>query len=43
MPILGTNIGITKKFKLNINMGGTYAIKEDVMNFTIMIGTRFAL
>ena len=43
MPIIGTNLGITKKFKLNINMGGTYAIKEDVMNFTIMIGTRFAL
>ena len=43
MPILGTNIGITKKFKFNINMGGTYAIKEDVMNFTIMMGTRFAL
>ena len=43
MPIIGTNLGITKKFKININMGGTYAIKEDVMNFTIMIGTRFAL
>jgi hypothetical protein len=24
-------------------MGGTYAIKQDVMNFTIMFGTRFAL
>ena len=43
MPILGTNIGITKRFKFNINMGGTYAIKEDVMNFTIMMGTRLAL
>ena len=43
MPIIGTNLGITKKFKININMGGTYAIKEDIMNFTIMIGTRFAL
>jgi hypothetical protein len=43
MPIVGTNLRITKKFKLNINMGGTYAIKEDVMNFTIMMGTRFAL
>jgi hypothetical protein len=43
MPVLGTNIGITKKFKLNINMSGTYAIKEDVLNFTIMLGTRFAL
>ena len=43
MPILGTNIGITKRFKFNINLGGTYAIKEDVLNFTIMCGTRFAL
>ena len=43
MPIMGVNIGITKKFKFNINLGGTYAIKEDVMNFTIMCGTRFAL
>ena len=43
MPVLGTNIGITKKFKLNINMSGTYAIKEDVLNFTVMLGTRFAL
>ena len=43
MPIMGVNIGVTKKFKFNINLGGTYAIKEDVMNFTIMCGTRFAL
>lgn len=43
MPIIGTNIGITKKFKLNVNFGGTYAIGEDVLNFTVMMGTRFAL
>ena len=43
MPIMGINLSITKKFKFNINLGGTYAIKEDVMNFTIMCGTRFAL
>lgn len=43
MPLIGTNINLTKKFKFNINMGGTYAIKQDVMNFTIMFGTRFAL
>jgi hypothetical protein len=24
-------------------MGGTYAIKQNVMNFTIMCGTRFAI
>jgi hypothetical protein len=43
MPIIGTNIGITKKFKLNVNFGGTYAIGEDVLNFTLMMGTRFVL
>ena len=43
MPILGTNIGITKKFKFNINFGGAYAIKEDIMNFTLMFGARLAI
>ena len=43
MPLVGTNIKLTKKFKLNINMGGTYAIGQNVMNFTIMCGTRFAI
>lgn len=43
MPIVGTNIGITKKFKFNINFGGAYAIKEDIMNFTLMFGARLAI
>ena len=43
MPIIGTNIGVTKKFKLNVNLGGTYAIGENVLNFTFMMGTRLAL
>ena len=43
MPVLGTNIKITKNFKFNINFGGAYAINENVMNFTIMCGTRLAL
>ena len=43
MPLIGTNVKLTKKFKLSINMGGTYAIKQNVMNFTIMCGTRFAI
>ena len=43
MPLIGTNIGITKKFKLNVNLGGTYAVGEDVLNFTFMMGTRFAI
>ncbi len=43
LPLIGTNIGITKKFKLNINVGGTYALNQNVMNYTVMFGTRFAL
>ena len=43
MPLIGTNIGITKKFKINVNLGGTYAVGEDVLNFTFMMGTRFAI
>jgi hypothetical protein len=43
LPILGTNIGITKRFKLNINLGGAYAINVSTLNYTIMIGTRFVL
>jgi hypothetical protein len=43
MPLIGTNVKLTKKFKLSVNMGGTYAIKQNVMNFTIMCGTRFAI
>jgi len=43
MPIIGSNIGITKKFKFNINFGGAYAINENVMNYTLMFGTRMAL
>jgi len=43
LPLIGTNIGLTKKFKLNINVGGTYALNQNVMNYTVMFGTRFAL
>ena len=43
LPIVGTNISITKTFKFNINIGGAYAIKENVLNYTILMGTRFIL
>ena len=43
LPIIGTNIGITKKFKLNINGGGAWAIQENALNYTVMMGTRFLL
>jgi hypothetical protein len=43
LPIIGTNIGITKKFKININGGGAWAINENALNYTVMMGTRFLL
>ena len=43
LPIIGTNIKITKKFKLNINGGGAWAIQENALNYTVMMGTRFLL
>ena len=43
LPVVGTNIGITKKFKININFGGAYAMNEDVLNYTVMMGSRLAL
>jgi hypothetical protein len=43
LPIVGTNIKITKKFKININCGGAWAVKESALNYTVMMGTRMLL
>lgn len=43
LPSIGTNIGITKRFKFNINAGGAWAIKAEPMNYTITMGTRLML
>jgi hypothetical protein len=43
LPILGTNFGITKRFKFNINAGGAWAINENNLNYTVMMGTRLLL
>lgn len=43
LPIVGTNIGVTKKFKININLGGAYSMGDNVLNYTLMMGTRLAL
>jgi hypothetical protein len=43
LPIVGVNLGITKTFKLNFNFGGAYSIGDDVLNYTVMMGTRLAL
>ncbi len=43
LPILGTNFGITKRFRFNINAGGAWAINENNLNYTVMMGTRLLL
>jgi hypothetical protein len=43
LPSVGFNIGITKRFKFNINTGGAWAIKDKAMNYTVICGTRFIL
>jgi hypothetical protein len=43
IPSIGTNIGITKRFKFNINAGSTMQINDATMNYTITCGTRLML
>ena len=43
LPSVGTNIGITRRFKFNINVGGAWAIKAEAMNYTVTMGTRLML
>lgn len=43
LPIVGVNLGVTKTFKLNFNFGGAYSIGDNVLNYTVMMGTRLAL
>ena len=40
LPSIGTNIGITKKFKFNINAGGAWDLKTSALNYTVTCGTR---
>lgn len=43
LPIVGVNLGVTKTFKLNFNFGGAYSIGDNVLNYTVMMGTRLAI
>jgi len=43
LPIVGTNVSLTKRFKLNVNCGGAWALNENALNYTIMLGTRMLL
>jgi hypothetical protein len=40
LPSIGTNIGISKRFKFNINGGGAWDLKTSALNYTITCGTR---
>jgi hypothetical protein len=43
LPSVGTNIKITKNFRFNINWGGAWALNQNVLNYTITMGTRLIL
>ena len=43
LPSIGTNIGITKRFKFNINGGGAWDLKTAALNYTITCGTRMLI
>lgn len=43
LPSLGVNIGITKRFKFNINGGGAWSIGVSTLNYTITCGTRLLI
>jgi hypothetical protein len=40
IPSIGVNIGITKKFKFNINAGGAWSLGNSTLNYTVTCGTR---
>lgn len=43
LPSIGVNVGVTKRFKLNINIGGAWQIGQSALNNTITLGTRLLL
>jgi len=43
LPSIGTNIGISKRFKFNINGGGAWDLKTSALNYTITCGTRMLI
>lgn len=43
LPSIGVNLGITKKFKFNINAGGSWALGQATLNYTVTCGTRLII
>jgi len=43
LPSIGTNLSITKNFKVNFNLGGAYQVGSGALNYSLIIGSRIAL
>ena len=43
LPSIGTNVSITKNFKINLNLGGAYQVGTGALNYSFIIGSRIAL
>lgn len=43
LPSVGVNVGVTKRFKVNINIGGAWQVGQSALNNTITFGTRLLL
>ena len=43
LPSIGTNVSITKNFKLNLNLGGAYQVGSGALNYSFIVGSRIAL
>jgi hypothetical protein len=43
LPSIGTNVSITKNFKINLNLGGAYQVGMGALNYSFIIGSRIAL
>ena len=43
LPNVGLDVKVSKKFKINLGIGGAYAIEKDMMNYTLTLGSRLLL
>lgn len=43
LPSIGTNVSITKNFKINLNLGGAYQVGTGALNYSFIVGSRIAL
>lgn len=43
LPSIGTNVSLTKNFKINLNLGGAYQVGSGALNYSFIIGSRIAL